>query len=95
MKEPERMEALIASVHKYGASIATMEETLDQLVKELREPSSSELPELLKALIAQTQGMTIALTAQTKQIEAQSATVAQMGARISTLRDTIVKATGG
>lgn len=95
MTEAGRIEALIAAVNHLAGGIKAMEETLVQLVQEMREPSSSELPELLKALIAQTQGMTIALTAQTKQIEAQSATVAQMGARISTLRDTIVKATGG
>lgn len=95
MTEPQRLEALIAAVNNLAVAQRATQETLARLVLEMREPPSSELPDLMRALISQTANMNIAVIAQTKQIEAQSATVAQMGARISTLRDSIVKATGG
>lgn len=93
MKDSERLEALIAAVNHLAVSIGAMQETLLQLIVEIREPSSSDLPELMRAMIAMMQNMNVAMVAQTKAIDGMGGTVTQMGARISELRDQIARAT--
>lgn len=95
MKDADRMEALIAAVNHLAGAVGAMQEALTQLVVEMREPPSSELPELMRALIAQSQNMNVAMVAHTKAVEGMAGTVAQMGARISELRDVVVRATAG
>jgi hypothetical protein len=94
MTDAQRTEAVISAVNNLVGSVESMQETLTQLVVEMREPPSSELPELMRALIAQSQNMNVALVASSKMLEGLAGTVAQMGARISELRDQIMKVTG-
>lgn len=93
MTEPERLEALIAAVNHLAVAVGSMQEAVTQMVLEMREPASSELPDLIRALIAQSQNMNVAMVAHTKSVDGLGGTVTQMGARISELRDAVVRAT--
>lgn len=95
MTEPQRLEALIAAVNHLTTGIRAMEETLTQLVSEMREPPSSELPELMRTLIAQQAASTVQQLATTKAVEVLTGTVTRIGARVSELRDEVVKVTSG
>lgn len=88
--EPDQYAALIVSVHHLTVAIRMMEETLKQLVVELHEPPSSELPELLRALIAQSLNTNLQLLASTKSLETMAGAMGQIGARVAELRDQII-----
>lgn len=95
MTEPERLEALIAAVNHQTSAIEGMQQVLQQVLIQMREPASSELPDLIRALVAQSQNMNVAMIAHTKSVDGLGGTVTQMGARISELRDAVVRATSG
>jgi hypothetical protein len=90
-----RQEALIASVNGLCGVMDATNATLGDVVMLLKEPPSSDLPDMIRALVQLVQNLNLNLTTNTLQIETLGGTVGHMGARISALRDTITKATSG
>lgn len=93
MTDSERLLALtVTTNHLVGIGERTVELLVDLLAK-LDEPPSSDLPDMLRALVEAFDRQTVAIGQQGNLIETLTDTATALGARISVLRDQIAKMT--
>lgn len=83
--------AQTASINKLIGVVETGNLTLAELVLWMKEPPSSDLPDLIRELVKAVERQTSIVERASVQQEELAVTVTAMGARISALRDQIAK----